>query len=247
MDRTGRVLLFDFDGTISLGDGPVIRYAECVADSLPEDQRPLFLAGVAAQSTSRSGTAAGSPIDGYDAVRRTATRFSIADDALGRAYRDSRRDLAGPRAPIEAVPGLAEFLREMRVQALLVLATNSPETRIPEALQALGLDDTFDDVITSVGKPAGLDSVLEKLRAGAPARSLRLLSIGDVWVNDLEPAHLGGFQSALIGSQAPLDATPTFRAERLDELFPVIAAWLSAPTLRVDPAPVSALRRSGVL
>jgi FMN phosphatase YigB (HAD superfamily) len=233
------VLLFDFDGTVSLGAGPAIRYAECVADTLPARHRAHFLGAVTAQKTSSRDSLYGPlapvrpasvrPIDDYDAVRLAASAFSVPAETLGQAYRRSRGDLASARAPIEAVPGLPGFLAESRAHARLVLATNSPDTRISEALAVLGLGDAFDEVITSVGKPAGLASVLEDLRSSSTARALRLLSIGDVWANDLQPAQLAGFQTALIGAAVPFGATPTYRAQRLDELFPVITAWLSAP------------------
>ncbi|WP_146071114.1 HAD family hydrolase [Cryobacterium sp. Y57] len=230
MHRNSRVLLFDFDGTISLGNGPVARYAECVAESLQPDDRADFLAVVQQQKKIGANSLAIRPIDDYDAVRLAASVFAIPGDYLNRAYLRSRADLAGARAPIEAVPGLAHYLREIRDDAFLVLATNAPATRIREALDALDLHAAFDDVITSVGKPSGLTLVLDRLRTVPSDHAFRLLSLGDVWVNDLEPASLQGFQTALIGSTAPPGATPTYRAERLDELFPVITAWLSHET-----------------
>ncbi len=225
--RNSRVLLFDFDGTISLGDGPVARYAECVAQSLSSGARSSFLHAVEEQKIGCVNSSAMRPRDDYDAIRLAAALFSIPAEALSQAYLQSRLDLAGALAPIEAVPGLANFLRGVRSEAFLVLATNAPATRISDALDTLDLHDAFDDVITSVGKPVGLGRVLERLRTASLDRSLRLLSIGDVWVNDLQPAFLQGFQTALIGSTAPPGATPTYQAERLDELFPVITAWLS--------------------
>ena len=228
-------MLFDFDGTISLGDGPVVRYAECIAETLASGDRADFLGAVDDQRSGRANSSAIRPIDDYDAVQLAAALFSIPAEALSQAYLQSRLDLAGALAPIEAVPGLADFLRDVRADARLVLATNAPATRISEALDSLDLHDAFDDVITSVGKPAGLGLVLERLRTDSTAPSLRLLSIGDVWVNDLQPALLQGFQTALIGSTAPPGATPTYRVERLDELFPVITAWLSSETLGAIP------------
>ncbi|TFD48784.1 HAD family hydrolase [Cryobacterium frigoriphilum] len=230
MNRRSRVLLFDFDGTISLGDGPVARYAQCVADCLGHRDGARFVEAVAEHTTIGVTEAGMLPRDGYDAVRLAAASFGVSADALARAYRLSRADLAGVRAPIDPVPGLARFLGTIREHALLVLATNSPPTRIPEALHVLGLQNTFDEVLTSVGKPDGLGTVLERLQQTATDGPLRLLSIGDIWVNDLQPAALRGFQTALIGPSAPPGATPTYRAERLDALFPVITAWLSSET-----------------
>ena len=40
------ILLFDFDGTVALGDGPVLAYAQQVADALPAEARAVALPGV---------------------------------------------------------------------------------------------------------------------------------------------------------------------------------------------------------
>jgi FMN phosphatase YigB (HAD superfamily) len=69
----------------------------------------------------------------------------------------------------------------------------------------------------------------------------QVLSIGDVWVNDLAPAHARGALTALVGStsdETP-DVTPTFSAHHLHDLYPAITEWLrdssSSPS---SPAPL---------
>ncbi|QYF72903.1 HAD family hydrolase [Cryobacterium sp. PAMC25264] len=233
-----RVLVFDFDGTVSLGHGPIRSYARFIAAGLPAGLAVEFLgrfeAGLSDTPVDPDGHTR--PIDGYDLVRLLAQRYDVTANARSAAYLASRRELATHAAPVTSPAGLADFLAEARPSAYLVLATNAPAIRIDEALSALGLAGAFDAVHTSVGKPAGfaplLDNLLAVLPVGAP--TAHLTSIGDVWENDLDPAHRLGATTALVGATPPAAATPTYRADHLHELYPALRAWLESD---VPPAP----------
>ncbi|MFJ2542685.1 HAD family hydrolase [Microbacterium sp. NPDC087589] len=209
------ILLFDFDGTIALGDGPVLAYAAQVATALGDD------AGFVDAIRSALAASDGEALDGYDAVRRAGAQRGADSRLLSAAYRASRQQLATAAAPITAPDGLADFLTEAAADAERMLVTNAPATRIEEALDALGLSGLFDRVVTGAGKPAGLEALL----AGLPADA-RVLSIGDIWHNDLAPAHARGHATALIGGFADTDATPTYRAADFATLTPQLTAWL---------------------
>jgi FMN phosphatase YigB (HAD superfamily) len=227
-----RVVVFDFDGTVSLGHGPVRSYARMIADSLPTDQCVEFLGRFETQLASpRFGVGSAAPIDGYDLVRLVAEGYDVPAGVRSSAYLSSRLELATAAAPVIAPSGLARFLADARPHALLVLATNAPSIRIDEALASLGLTGAFDSVHTSVGKPAGFGPLLDELLAALPAgtdAAAGLLSIGDVWANDLAPAHERGATTALVGGAGPAGATPTFRATHLYELYPALQAWLTS-------------------
>lgn len=209
------ILLFDFDGTIALGDGPVLAYATQVATALGDDGS--FVESIRSALAASDGEA----LDGYDAVRRAATQRGADSRLLSAAYRASRAQLATPAAPITAPDGLADFLAEAAADAERMLVTNAPATRIDAALDALGLTGLFDRIVTGAGKPAGLEALL----AALPHDS-RVLSIGDIWHNDLAPAHARGHATALIGGFADPDATPTYRAADFATLIPQLTAWL---------------------
>ncbi|WP_214443715.1 HAD family hydrolase, partial [Mycobacterium tuberculosis] len=49
---------------------------------------------------------------------------------------------------------------------------------------------------------------------------------GDMWRNDLAPAHARGHATALIGGFADPEATPTFRAADFATLAPQLQTWL---------------------
>lgn len=258
MTLRDRVLVFDFDGTVSLGLGPVRSYARYIAQGLPIDEAHAFLAAVDGGLARPSGilvtearadfigtaqTVNGTPpIDGYDLVRLLSLQFPVTAADRDAAYLQSRFELATDAAPVIAPLGLADFLAKAREHAHLVLATNAPDIRLNEALDALGLAGAFDAIHPSVGKPGGLDAILDtwldRVGAGPSTASERrvspahaLLSIGDVWLNDLAPAHRRGASTALVGDSPAPDATPTFQAEQLPELYPALCAWLTAPAV----------------
>lgn len=238
MPSRERVLVFDFDGTVSLGHGPIRSYARFIAAGLPTAAAVEFLVRVEAGISEPAATTGWDerPIDGYDLVRLLAEQYDVSANARSAAYLASRRQLATHAAPVSSPAGLADFLAEARPNAYLVLATNAPAIRIDDALAALGLGGAFDAVHTAVGKPGGFGPLLEDLLAMLPveAPTVHLASIGDVWDNDLAPAHRLGATTALVGASPPQTATPTYRADHLHELYPALRAWLDSDA---PPAP----------
>src|SRR5688500_20288004 len=70
------VLVFDFDGTVCLGDGPVRAYAEEAVRGLADDVATAVLNGLAAHL---DGAPDGHP-DGYSAVAALAAPYVTPDD-----------------------------------------------------------------------------------------------------------------------------------------------------------------------
>ena len=219
------VLIFDFDGTVALGDGPLLAYARAVAAHAASAD--ALVAAVATRLAAPSGDA----IDGYDVVRQLALAEGIGADALAAASARSRLQLSTSQAPVTVADGLASFLRTTDAERLLV--TNAPVTRLDEALASLGLGGLFDRIVTDAAKPAGLAALLDTLGDGIP-----VLAVGDVWRNDLAPAHARGHATALVGGYPDPTAEPTFHADTLDALLPALAAWVeavaAAPATRTD-------------
>jgi phosphoglycolate phosphatase-like HAD superfamily hydrolase len=207
------VLVFDFDGTVALGDGPLLAYARAAAE------RGADADGLVEAVADRLAAPEAGVVDGYDVVRREALARGIAETALAEAYTASRAHLGGPAAPVAAAAGLAAFLADAPAERILV--TNAPRTRLDEALEALGLAGLFDRVVTDAAKPEGLERLLDALAPDAA-----VLAVGDVWRNDLAPVAARGHATALVGGFPDPAATPTYRAESLEELLPALSEWL---------------------
>jgi FMN phosphatase YigB (HAD superfamily) len=225
------VLVLDFDGTVCLGDAPVYQYAAAMLGRLPEARRAAAqerVHGALAEffAGTRDPDLAESP-DGYYAVAALGRELGVSDADRNAAYLESRTAVHAGEVPIFAPPGLREVLDAAREHVRVVLVTNAPEHGVEALLRILRLDGVFDEVRGDAGKPAGMGSIVEALLddAGLAATPERLLSVGDIWVNDLEPAAVRGCVTALVDRYGTGGGRPTHRAATIVELYPAIVVW----------------------
>ncbi len=101
-----------------------------------------------------------------------------------------------------------------------MLVTNAPVDGIEPVLARLGLEGVLDETIGDAGKPCGMPAALDRLLSALPPAAL--LSVGDVWRNDLEPA------AAIVDRFERGEGSPTFRGRTLEALLPDIERWWSA-------------------
>jgi phosphoglycolate phosphatase-like HAD superfamily hydrolase len=102
--------------------------------------------------------------------------------------------------------------------------TNAPPTGIRESLDVLGLAEAFDEVCTGARKPSGFADLIPALLRGAPPPTL--MSVGDVWVNDIEPPLAAGCATALVARH---DDRPAHLHGSLPSLYGAIDAWVTDP------------------
>jgi FMN phosphatase YigB (HAD superfamily) len=218
------VLVLDFDGTVCLGDGPIWAYADGVLPALAPDQARALTEGLAAYLTGEGDP--GDFSDGYSAVVRLAGP-AVPPEVLDRAYHASREALASGGVDIHTPDGLPGVLAELGSRVHRVLLTNAPATGMDGLLDRLGLAEAIDEVITSAAKPAGFGRILPALLDGAdPAR---LLSVGDLWVNDISRPLAAGCATAYV-DRTGADPRPAHaKARTLPELYPAIRAWAADP------------------
>ena len=195
-----RTIIFDFDGTVALGDGPIVAYARALAKGLAPATAEAFLSDVSTALLREPGHPLSHASDGYELVRLASDSLNLTADAHGAAYLASRTVLATDAAPVTAPDGLADI-------------------RIAETLESLGLANLFDHLYTSVGKPEGLDAVLDEWMPAGP-----VLSIGDIWANDLEPANRRGATTALLSTIPHPHAD--FTAATLGDLYEDLNSWI---------------------
>ncbi|GAA4157193.1 HAD family hydrolase [Gryllotalpicola daejeonensis] len=243
---TSHVLLFDFDGTVSLGDDPVIAYArhldEEAGSSVDLITRVVsrWLAADGRLDAATEGMTDADPvflglhvvdgaIDGYAAAQRLAALVGVTPERIDAAYRASRADLADGLISTHAPEGFASFLAAFPASVHRVLVSNSPENGLREQLDKLELTRSFDEVVTSANKPAGLNAIAERILTEQGVAAERLLSVGDIWVNDLAPVAVLGAATALIDRMpVPADAAPTVRAPHIEDLYPWLLEWASS-------------------
>ena len=222
---SGLVLLLDFDGTVSLGDGPVLAYAQRAFADLPADRR------VTAQDRLEAFLA-GDPdlvrryADGYGCVRDQVID-QVSAEQLSAAYLDSRRRLATEDLGTYPADGIAELLTELDGVATRVVLTNSPAVGVVESLQRFGLSGLLDEVIVGAHKPHRMAEHLDALTAGR--RPEMLISVGDHWANDLAVPLERGCATALVSRHPRTDEPAHLHGRDLADLAPGILDWAQDP------------------
>jgi len=225
-ERVTSTIIFDFDGTVIVGNGPVLAYAREMARFAPEG----FLARAEVEIASFEAGDAGRYRDGYDVVGVLGAEAGVPAEERQLAYLSSR-ELLGSVGPADPAPGLADILRRIPETTRVILATNAPEAGVEGALASWGILDHFDELIYDTGKPAGLGPIIARALATGP-----VLSVGDIVVNDLAPATELGADTALVGATAETSpASVTMRATTLAELADQIVAWAHAAEFSTAP------------
>ncbi|MCW4459251.1 HAD family hydrolase [Microbacterium sp. MPKO10] len=235
------LLLLDFDGTVCIGDGPVWAYAEAVLAELAEGDTSHETDAAAIREQLGAfldGRVSGDYIDGYAAVAQM-TGAHVSADTLQRAYRASRRALAEGTLDVHAPAGLADLLEDLSPRVERVLVTNAPIDGVAETLEAIGLTEHIDRIVSDARKPGSWTTLLPELRAGRDPQ--HCMAVGDIWANDLAGPHAAGCATALIDRFGTRAGTPDVSAPVFEELFDSIRSWAgsheSSPTV---PAHVGA-------
>lgn len=224
-------IIFDFDGTLAVGNGPVLAYARYAAEAAADD----YLARVEAElATYDRGESCFR--DGYDVVGTFAREDGVDEATLNAAYQHSRTHLGTGDAPVSPAPGLVDLVQHLDPGIRIILATNAPGEGIPALLETWGIAGRFAATHFRVGKPTGLEPILTAALADGP-----VLSIGDIFAFDLAPAHALGADTALVGATATTsNESPTLRATTLAELAPEIHRW-AASALSTAASPSATL------
>lgn len=262
-----KLLLLDFDGTLCLGEDPILGYAaqidatlntrgltgpdertitEVVAQALCTDEllvseiqyddagTPLGAhSGVPAAGTNVAAAHPQSwPLqDGYQLVQLLAVQCGLNLEETGQAFRAGRRALVSTgleNTDLHAPEGAAELLGQVREAGSgVVLVTNAPAEGFGTWLSALGLQDSFDAVVNSAHKPAGMPQAVAEAResAGPTVPDEGLLAVGDIWANDCSHVHHNGGQTILIDRFSTGLGEPDHRVRDFTTAAPMIRTW----------------------
>ncbi len=217
-------VIFDFDGTIALGTGPVVAFAKSLSGHGAGPD--VVSAALLALEEFESGKS--KDRDGYGAVARVATAGGLVQTDINAAYMSSRRHLGTELSPVDLPNDLASFLERLAVVANVWLATNAPAEGVAHVLESGGLVRSFARTHFNVGKPDGLAPIITDALSGGP-----VLSVGDIYDYDLAPAVAFGADTALVGKTSSSDQrNVTMRAANLENLYPQIEAWAATTTAK---------------
>ncbi|GAA4478267.1 HAD family hydrolase [Enteractinococcus fodinae] len=250
-----QLVVFDFDGTLCLGDDPVLTYAQRVDEALAE--RSVSDNGTKGHPTSRRvsvreavqrGLDAGDlnvpeirfdddgyPVDiagrtdmalwplqdGYQLVQLLGLQAGLTSVDTHAAFRASRTQLLDhglATSDVHAPDGADEIISQLQEEAAVVLITNSPAENFDVWLTQLGLEYHFDLIINSAKKPTGMAAAVDHARTtlqheGEAIPMEAVVSIGDIWGNDLAYVHEHGGHTILIDRFSTGLGTPDHRVQ----------------------------------
>jgi len=246
------VLVLDLDGTLALGNTPVLGYARAIGTLAPQADGlaaavEAFLADPGADDRLRDAQ------DGYQAVQMLSEGLGVDGAVRSHAYALSRAALDDDLGDVRAPDGLVAALAEL--DAHLVLVTNSPRDGLDTLLGHLGIADLVHEVRTDAGKPTGMRPLLVDLLHdhGIASDPAWLLSAGDIWANDLAPALELGCSTAYVDTYDRRQGPAHVRGRTLPELYPAIREWARRPAefVRAHPLPTgvpagTAIQRPGL-
>ncbi|WP_191089765.1 HAD family hydrolase [Nesterenkonia ebinurensis] len=210
------------------GQGPVPT-SDVGAGHVGERTGPVPAAGT---STAKAHPNSWPLQDGYQLVQLLAVQAGLSNEEAGTAFRAARRQLVGrglQNTDLHAPEGAAELLAELRAEKSIsgVLITNAPAEGFAAWLEALGLQDSFDAVLNSAQKPFGMPAAVEQARAASPepVPEENVLSVGDIWANDLAHVRARGGSTILIDRFDTGLGEPAHRVGSFAEAAPLIRRW----------------------
>ncbi|GAB7188464.1 hypothetical protein ATKI12_8295 [Kitasatospora sp. Ki12] len=244
-ERQQPVIVSDFDGTVYRSDDPIRFYARQVAGALDRAEAVRFLdvferylaEGTAAADGSEDPAEAAllrAAEDGWSVVQALADGHRIDPATVQRAFLASRVHMLDEACSLDPVEPLIDLYAQLRGEVRIVLATNSPAEGLAPLLARMGLADAFDEVVPGAAKPAGLSRWIGANLADRPAELL--LSIGDHYRNDIEPAAAVGAATGYIDRFGRADGPATATADRAEDLLPALTAWAHRATSRTAPS-----------
>ena len=218
------VLVWDLDGTLYRSAKACRHYGRGIADTLAADRREVYLASLDAYLSGQGGTDAS---DGWEAAVVLAGGPRGHSRAYADAFARTRAFMLTAECDLEVPRGLPELLERMDGVARRVLVTNTPAFGVMPLLERVGLLGVFDEISCASDKPNRFSVRLRGYSDAAGVAADAVLSVGDHFVNDIEPAIAAGFATAYVD---PFHVGPrgeaTMEAERVEELLPLIESWV---------------------
>lgn len=152
-----------------------------------------------------------------------ASHYGVARDERGQAFLATRAYMGSDAFHIQPEPGLRDALLTLNTGGFhLVVMTNSPAETTAEVLDHLGIHTLFAHVAPSSKKPLGMRRFLEQV---SPAE--RVLSIGDNYINDIEPVLQAGGHAVYIDRHATELGTDRARCYHVLSIQAALE-WLAA-------------------
>ena len=226
------VLVWDLDGTLYRSEEACRHYARGIAATLDRDRRSAYLEALDRYLAGEGGVEAS---DGWEAAVVLAGG-PRASRAFPEAFARTREFMVTDACRLDVPEGLSAFLVGIAPVARRVLVSNTPTFGVLPLLARLELLDRFDEIVCDANKPSGLSVRLCALAEMYGLERDSVLSIGDHFVNDIEPALAVGCATAYLDPfrVGPRDRA-TLEAARFEDLLDAVSGWVDERAERLEP------------
>ena len=216
-----KIVVFDFDGTITTGISHYIYCAHIIADSLEPPYADAFLEEV---NNSFNGKIPFIGEDGWDLLNRISRKYSDRN-LFEHSFHQTRRHMLLNINKGDLSEDVISLLKDVHSLCTTALASNSPEEYVKGYLDKLDLEKHFDYVRFSAKKPEGLIDLVFSISMGTDPGDLKVLSVGDHYVNDIQPALRMKWDTAFINPFHLDSRGSTVSGQSISDLSEWIVSW----------------------
>ena len=216
-----KIVVFDFDGTITTGISHYIYCASIIAGSLEPPYANAFLEEV---NNSFNGKIPFIGEDGWDLLNRISMKYSDRK-LFENAFHQTRKHMLLNIHNGDLSENVINLLKEVHSLSTTALASNSPEEYVKGYLDRLDLEKHFDYIRFSAKKPDGLIDLVSSISGGMNPADLKVLSIGDHYVNDIQPALMMKWDTAFINPFHLDSRGSTVSGQSISDLSEWIVSW----------------------
>ena len=216
-----KIVVFDFDGTITTGISHYIYCTNIIADNLEPPDANAFLDEV---DNSFSGKKPFIGEDGWDLLNRISRKYSDRN-LFEHSFHQTRRHMLLNIHKGDLSENVISLLKDVHSLCTTALASNSPEEYVKGYLDKLDLEKHFDYVRFSAKKPEGLIDLVFSISMGTDPGDLKVLSVGDHYVNDIQPALRMKWDTAFINPFHLDSRGSTVSGQSISDLSEWIVSW----------------------
>ncbi|KOO42930.1 HAD family hydrolase [Priestia koreensis] len=124
--------------------------------------------------------------------------FGLSSVEINEAFLETRRYMMSDEFVMSPVRGLANTLEELAKTKKLVLMTNSPQVDSERIVEKLGLKGLFTYAIFEAKKPVKTEERLRTIASHFGVETEEMMSVGDNWINEINPARKLGCSTIFI-------------------------------------------------
>ncbi|RNA70157.1 HAD family hydrolase [Alteribacter keqinensis] len=154
--------------------------------------------------------------DGWWLPFACAKHYGVKD--CYKRYCETKEYMVTDEFQLDPIPGLREFLLQLKEKTNIVLMTNSDADDVGRLFSELNLKGVFSKVVTSAKKPSLTDHYFNELTKEFGVKPSETVSVGDNFINEIAPALLQEMKAVYIsGSSQAMEHDNLVQVKRITD------------------------------